>query len=92
MLSLVGLTVGFLEQSKNYQSNLVSQVHISVYLLVQCELQLRHTVTTLSAVLRLVLITYRRLSVELIIDRLLLSFKYRKARRTPCYHQTHRNR
>ena len=81
-LSLVGLTVGLLKRGVIDHSNEVSQTTISLYLLVQCKLQLRHSMTSLAAVLRLVLRHYRLLSVELIIDRLISAFIYRKARCT----------
>ena len=81
-LSLVGLTVRLLERGAIDHSKKMTQETISLYLLVQCKLKLRHSMTSLAAVLRLVQRYYFRLSIELIIDRLILAFIYRKARRT----------
>ena len=81
-LSVIGLTVKPLKRGVIDYSNMVTQKTISLYLLVQCKLQLRHSMTSVATVLRLVQRYYLRQSVKLIIDRLLLSFIYRKARLT----------
>ena len=91
ILSLVGLTVEFLERYKPVYSNFVTQTIVSLYLLVQCKLQLRHSVTSLAAVLHLVQRHYRRQPVRLIFDRSTLAFVYRKARRTLHNYEARRN-
>ena len=89
-LSFVGLSVEFLERidAISVMSNALSQTTISLYLIVRCKLQLRHSMTSLAAVLRLVLREYYRQPVELIFDRSILAFVYRKARRTLLYYHT----
>jgi len=91
LLSIIGVTVELLEPVKIDYSNLVSQLTLSLYLLVHCKLRLRHSMTSLAAVLHLVLFHYRRYPNEHIIDRLILSFVYRKARCTLQRYTTRRN-
>ena len=89
ILSIVGLSQKLFERDDH--SNSVNQITVLLYLLVQCKLQLRHSMTSLATVLRLVLCTFHRLPVELICDRLILAFVYRKARRTLHKYQSRHN-
>ena len=92
-MSLVGITVKRLGRFDNSLANKLSQITVSLYyLLVQSKLQLRHSMTSLASVLRIISITYRRFATEHIVDRLLLAFVYRKAWRSLHHNQVSRKR
>ena len=65
----------------------VTQLTVSLYLLVQSKLQMRHSMTSLVSVLRRVSKAYLRFGIERIVDRWTLASVYRKARRNLYYHQ-----
>jgi hypothetical protein len=81
-LSLIGLTV-FENVAKLYPDTAcVCQLTLSLYLLVQCQLQLKHSLLSLHETLRRVIRYIRLYPSDLICDRLMLIFVYRKARRS----------
>ena len=92
-MSLVGLTVvlvGHVNEPEAEPTNFVCQITVSLYLLVQCKLQMRHSMTSLASVLRRVSRAYRRFGDEDMVDRVILAFIYRKARRISYYSQAGR--
>ena len=79
-LSLIGLAkLCGLFDNNSYMLEFVSQLTLSVYLLVQCKLRLKHPPATFIEILRIVMTTYCGYPNDLIINRSLMMFAYRKA-------------
>ena len=82
-LSLVGLCVlgGVYDNDDRYQSEYVTQLSLSLYLLVQCKLKLKHSSKSFIDVCRNIRLVYRRTPVTWVTERLLLTLAYQRALR-----------
>jgi len=58
---------------------IISQLTLSLYLMTQCQLKLRHSVMSLAQTLYYIKVAHRRHSVELTLNRLVLKMIARKA-------------
>ena len=80
-LSLIGLCSLAGVYHDKYNNDNVTQRCLSLYLLVQCKLKLKHSSKSFIDVLRNILLEYRRTPDTWITERLLLTLAYQRARR-----------
>ena len=79
IVSLTALLIVLPECRNGSRNVCVSQLTLSVYLMTQCQLKLRHSVTSLAQTLDCIKVPHRRHSVELTLDRLVLKMIAHKA-------------
>ena len=81
IVSLTALTLIVNPKCREVHSGYVSitQMTLSLYLMTQCQLKLRHSVTSLAETCKYTEEAHRRLSADFIIDRLVLKMIARKA-------------
>jgi len=81
IVSLTALTLMVNPKCREVDSNSVSitQVTLSLYLMTQCQLKLRHSVTSLAQTFDYIKVNHRRHRAIDILDRLLLEMIARKA-------------
>jgi len=79
IVSLTALTLIVNPECRDWGGNvLVHQVTLSLYLMTQCQLKLRHSVTSLSRTLDYIDVALRRHSLDYTLDRLTLALIKRK--------------
>jgi len=81
MVSLTALTLIVNPKCRPgyFRYDCITQLTLSLYLMTQCQLKLRHSVTSLAQTLVYVKATHRGHAVEDILDRLVLKMIARKA-------------
>ena len=81
IVSLIALTRIINVDCKKYRSShdCISQMTLSLYLMTQCQLKLRHTVTSLAQTLDYIKVAHRSHPVKRILDRLILKMIAHKA-------------
>ena len=79
IVSLTALTLIVNPENTGRDGNIIiSQLTLSLYLMTQCQLTLRHSVTSLSQTLDYIDVALRRHSLDMTLDRLTLSLVKRK--------------
>ena len=77
----LGVLGGVYDDKDGYQFERVSQLFLSLYLLVQCKLKLKHSIKSVIDACRNIRLWYRRTPVTLVTERLLLTLAYQRALR-----------
>lgn len=79
-MSVIGLAAlcGVVDPPSDYRE-LLTQLTLSIYLLVQCKLQLKHATLTFTEVLRKVKLVHDRHDMTMVISRSVLTFVYRRS-------------
>jgi len=79
IVSLTALTLIVNPECRGWSDNVdISQVTLSLYLMTQCQLKLRHSVTSLSQTLDYIDVALRRYSLAMTLNRLTLALIKRK--------------
>jgi len=79
IVSLTALTLIVNPACRLHSCNIcINQLTLSLYLMTQCQLKLRHSVTSLAQTLAYIEVERRRCSVERTLDHLLLKLTERK--------------
>jgi len=81
IVSLTALTliVNPKRRTVDFRYDNITQLTLSLYLMTQCQLKLRHSVTSLAQTFAYIKVAYRRHSADRILDRLVLKMIARKA-------------
>ena len=80
IVSLTALTLIVNPECREWDGNvIISQLTLSLYLMTQCQLKLRHSVTSLAQTLDYIRVAQRRHPAERTLDRLTLTLIKRKA-------------
>jgi len=66
-------------RNRNYFNVFITQLTLSLYLMTQCQLKLRHSLTSLAQTLMYIKVAYRRHHVNLTLNRLILKMIAHKA-------------